>query len=981
MASAEVKYKYMKRLGVVALFGLVFRLVLLPATPAISNITVTTDTNVAVVRYNVSPDSYCWVRYGVASGTYLWNSATFSSTTSPGLCSMPINGLKDNTTYYFLPTARPNPDDETNICATPDCGAVEQKAVTPDVSTSHLPAEPVSVAANLLSEPDTSGYAIVNLVEGGPRVNHECIARDTVKAPAGYSWTILRGETLTRIIAEHAMTYGTIYQVPHGLTCVVNPSYAPWGAGYNLPVLGVDPLATEKSMDAPNHRWIIFRTTPGATGELPPFGARTGPSFFSHYGGFQGNTPNSVNGYNSGTIFNQASGQLHHYWFENLKFSVDENRTEANYDYFIVFGNGEGGGTPPFCKYIVMRGNYFHGPNRANVQNGTPSVQGAIAGTMQGQIAIVGNYFDNLYYAKGALGSGIVQGIYFMDCGNAGTCNTGGPALIDNNYMHGMAMNLYLESNNPNNPAVPHDFTVTHNSFHWPYDTTYPYSVAVGTYGCRNQIEYKGMIRSRISGNYINGQWACGNSGAAILMSGYGTITDVTIKSNYITKATTVLNIAGLGNANSVVSHYSTANRFLVTNNLAENLGRGLYQAGGGGLGTSFLDMDTSATNVIVTNNTVGPFANQNGTIPGYWYPWIFNYSGGGTGQLAGFTMQNNILPFGVPSAGPAGAGIDTQGVIYGNGVLSHPATPLPANSFMMSPLNYAKFLGTIAGYTDGSPGLGMQGASVISGGSGYPSSGNLAFSGCTTAPVGSYTAKAGVIVSTTFTSFGSGCDPTKFKVTPVGGGSGALLRPAYGLKPSFQWNSNVNYCTTFNQSDMDMMTCLTASATMPAGDVYAPGPNTAARMAAAGIVNGALSDYHCKTPSLTACVAGANVDTLEADLGIVSHISTSTVGTTFTISYLAPDSKGCSVDISPDQGIGWMRKADTPGERQRSVVLDGLAPNTSYQYRVLCYFDQTPDWFAFPSDTSNLTTSGTFTTGGGARGPRGTNGAADQHP
>ena len=39
----------------------------------------------------------------------------------------------------------------------------------------------------------------------------------------------------------------------------------------------------------------------------------------------------------------------------------------------------------------------------------------------------------------------------------------------------------------------------------------------------------------------------------------------------------------------------------------------------------------------------------------------------------------------------------------------------------------------------------------------------------------------------------------------------------------------------------------------------------------------------------------------------------------------------------------------------------------SSYQYRILCYFDQsegiTAGWLAFPPDPSNLATDGTFTT------------------
>lgn len=957
----------MIRIFTASVLGFLLQVTVYSATPTITNIKVNRDTNAAVVTYNVSPESFCWVRYGVASKTYLWSSATYLTgpPMSAGLCAVAIDGLKDDITYYFLPTARPNPDDEKEMCAEPACGAVEQQVKMLDASVPHIPAEPASVAPNLLTEPDVSKYAVVNLVDGGANVNHECVASAAVKAPAGYSWTIARGETLAQIIAGNQMTYGTVFQVPQGTTCNVKPSYAPWGAGYALPVLPVDPLAADKSIDAPNHRWIVFRTTPGGEADFPPFGTRTGPEFFSHYGGFKTITPNSVPVYNSGTIFTQYSGQLHHFWIENLKFSVDETQTTANYDHFFYFGNGEGGGKPPFGKYLVIRGNYFHGPPRANLASGTPSAQGAISGTMQGQIAIVGNYIDNLYYAKGALGAGITQGIQFTDCGHGTNCNTGGPALIDNNYLHGMAMNLYVESNNSNNPFVPFDFTVTHNTFYWPYNPTYDYAVKIGSYGCRNQIEYKGMARSRLSGNYINGQWACGNSGAAFLMLGYAAITDITISSNYITKATTLFGVAGEGNANGVSPHYRAGNRFLITNNLADDLGRGKYQAGGGGLGTSVLDIDTSASNITFENNTViGPISNHNGNQKGYWYPWILNYSGGSTGQLAGLKIRNNIFPFGVPGTF-GGAGINVQGVTYGKGVDSHPATPVPAVSVSFTPLHYANFLATAAGYTDASPGLGMQGASVIQGGLGYPNTGPLSFTGCKVSPTGIYKAAAGVIKSVEFHSFGSGCNPATYTIAPApGAGTGAQLRPAYGLTPSYVWSGNITVCSTFGGNEMDMAACKSSTATMPSGDLYPVGPTTTARMVAAGLTKVSAGDYHCIGKGGKPCAAGVDIEKLESSLGIVSHIAATASGTSATISYLAPDARACTIDFSGNAGKSWQRKTDNGGDVKRSVTLTGLTPDTPYQYRLLCYFDQTGEWFSFRSEPTNMVTSGSFTTG-----------------
>jgi hypothetical protein len=160
----------------------------------------------------------------------------------------------------------------------------------------------------------------------------------------------------------------------------------------------------------------------------------------------------------------------------------------------------------------------------------------------------------------------------------------------------------------------------------------------------------------------------------------------------------------------------------------------------------------------------------------------------------------------------------------------------------------------------------------------------------------------------------------------------------------------------------MDMNTCGSLSATMPSGDVWASGATTEARMVSAGLVYSASSDFRCLPTNQTSCTAGANIGKLESDLGIVSQISAAVAGDKTTLAYVAPDSGGCSADISAD-GTTWTRTADSGGDVQRSISWTGLLPGTTYQYRLLCYYDQTQPWFAFPSDSSDINTSGTFIT------------------
>ena len=966
--------------------------------PTISNITVwngvtqqtpctlgagcTTDTNAVTIRYTTSPFSlYCWVQYGVASGAYLWSSYSYlSGGTSPNtLCEVPIGGLKDGMTYYFLPTARPNPDDEINICNVSACGAVEQSLTTPSSSVSHLPAVPNSVQANLLCEPDnpncssySTPYVTVPLAATG--TGGECVSTANVSAPSGYFGSISIGDTLTTIFAAPAtkLWYGTVFEIPQGVTCIV-PNIDGLGHGYMLLPMAVDPSATAHLITATNHRWIIFRTRQLNPSDFPPFGGRTGPGFFGHMGGFQqlGATPVGSLG-TGGTIFTATQpGQFHHIWVENLKVSVNPTAL-ADHDVFMMFGKGVGQ-PAPFPQYVVIRGTYFNSPSRTpSTSLLQPYVFGLTYGTMQPnmQWAMVGNYADNLSY--GDFDGGYYQvGFTWTDCGFGGTCGYGGPALIDNNYIEGIGEPLYVEVNNHSNPT-PYDFTVTHNDFYMTLaELAYAKALnAVGHYDTcgRAMVEFKGMTRGLISGNYINGQGACSNNGAPFLGIN---VVDYTATSNYITNSASVFTIVGDNTGSGGLQAFSSvSNRIALTNNIAFNLGFTNYFAGGGGMPIAF-QMQSSPQNVFILNNTIGPIADDNTAlgVAGYYDPFIAFFEN--MGAQAGFTMQSNVLPFGIGGEGsPFAGGINTQNLVntmsLSPGVWSHPPSPANMGPGGGGATDFTSWLKTAAGYADGSAGAGMTATSTIAGGTGYSNGGSLTFgSGCSGTDGAYGVTNGGVIQSTGFTAFGV-CTPNSGFTAAASGGTGASLRVHYGLTANYVWSGNAVACTTYAGTDMSDGQCTAYARTMPPTDIYTTGGSTAARYAAAGYANYVSSDWRC-TPTLqTSCFTGINVNILESALGIVSHVSTQVSANSATVNYLAPDSRACSVDISPD-GTTWTRQTDPGGSRQRSVLFTGLTARSAYQYRLLCYFDQgegtSAGWFLFPSDPSNMLTDGTFTT------------------
>ena len=216
------------------------------------------------------------------------------------------------------------------------------------------------------------------------------------------------------------------------------------------------------------------------------------------------------------------------------------------------------------------------------------------------------------------------------------------------------------------------------------------------------------------------------------------------------------------------------------------------------------------------------------------------------------------------------------------------------------------------------------------------------------------------MINAVNFTSFGSGCNPAAMTANASGGGTGAVLRPGYGLTPGYSWGGNVVTCMDNAGVDMSMSDCLTFSATMPPGDVYAFGNTTVARLVAAGIT----SNYSVVPAAANAGNVGANLNTIYADTGTVTHVRVAVSPFAAQVSYTAPDNRACVVDISQNAST-WTRVAGSGGwsgpgrgPRAGNATFTGLTPASVYQYRILCYFEQTSDLFS-----GDQITDGTFFT------------------
>ena len=212
-----------------------------------------------------------------------------------------------------------------------------------------------------------------------------------------------------------------------------------------------------------------------------------------------------------------------------------------------------------------------------------------------------------------------------------------------------------MESNNFSNLAVPHDVTLTHNSLYYPPSSlAYANSInALGLASNRNQIEFKGVQRANVSGNYINGEWAANNTtGNAILLLEQGPQSDVLIQSNLITNSGSVMGISGQGNNIGTYNHPFTGNKYFVSNNLAYNLGIPMYGTHPGGVGCQFMAIGTPTQNLIINRNTVGQIFDG-----GDYDPWVVEYTGGIMDRMQGFSLVIIFFPFGIGGYGATGSG------------------------------------------------------------------------------------------------------------------------------------------------------------------------------------------------------------------------------------------------------------------------------------------------------------------------------------
>jgi hypothetical protein len=189
----------------------------------------------------------------------------------------------------------------------------------------------------------------------------------------------------------------------------------------------------------------------------------------------------------------------------------------------------------------------------------------------------------------------------------------------------------------------------------------------------------------------------------------------------------------------------------------------------------------------------------------------------------------------------------------------------------------------------------------------------------------------------------------------------------------SGSWGGNTIICgyagnaSTEPWPDITQSDCIgEAQATMPTTDLYPnPGAGTvASRVALAGLLGYSSGDMRVTPTSWNRGGANsANIPAIISALGIVDQIANHVASTTLQVSYNAPDTNACSIDVWTGAGTPARFTYSGAATRAQSITATGLTAATSYNVRLMCAFAQIglsgPDrpWYSFPSDPSNQQT------------------------
>lgn len=993
---------------------------LLPASSAavnISNITVTnTDHTGTNVKFTCSVACYPYIQYGLATGTYIYTSASwneqFNSYTGHYDVAYQL-ALAPSTTFFILPTARPDPNDDTGICNIAACGAVEQTITTPALPGTH-PIPPAAANVWNPGHPDFSAYTIVPMAPDP--ITGECKATSNVAAPGGGGWvgSVHIGDNPGTVMAE--IGYGTAIEYPQGAICKVPEQLAFNHSGYVLPALALDPLAGG-NIDSSAHRYIVHRTHQVGAADFPPVGYRTGPSWASKLAKFVVQTPgNPTDGSNPGLgvqnfvgqVFDCANTRCHHFWFEDLEMThlADSTVYPGNvinppgFTAYIRTQPAVGDITTSLTTpdYNVVDRVYAHGQpwpsrelqimtpggNHWAIMNSHldsnmwwPGIYPTVDPTYSHGVITVSkqifqyNAFDNtpIGMASGATATFTTPPAYtgiFMGWLDTNGLSIGWQTGSGVSLSCSGCVSVPLTAPTQGSPGVPPSYPASSMlyfighfdgagnavedcstlQFALPGFFTVPgvpqscnglpsafrplglyvqggnfafldnnFIVAIGQTqynevdNQRNDFyehhNYWYFPRSKMKNS---GQWdGYKYSYRNVLESKMGKRWD--IQGNFFDGAAAYQNpgnavyMTGVGNG--PVDQLGGIQDWNVSNNTFKHVSSGIQCAAGGALQPP----DLGARYIQWSNNLF----------------WDLNrdlYNDGGGGFFSGaFSMNascqdvgifNNtvaltkgqgpaLLLFGSPDAGTTGLG---EGLSFRNNVLFTSLTTGSLENVFYS----------ICGQQISSHPASPADTCVVPGTTTYTQMLNGSFLQAGSSVVPNWVMQNNIIV----------------------GGVNTGAAPTY---------------TDLTQTQIN-----TIAAAFPTGspvNQFVAGATLALRQAA---INWDATTYRSNLSSYNDGSQGANIDIINSTSGVVTGINISMSANGAVFSYTAPDTRACIVDTSTDSGVTWTRTTDSGGAQARNLLISGLF--ATFQYRLMCYMNQTATFEFQP----NQITNGTFT-------------------
>lgn len=958
------------------------------APPTISDIRYTALTHSSLRwQFQVSsPTAYVQIKYGVVSGVYPYQSASYGLTTNysgisqnNGLASLALGGLAPNTTYYFRMTARPNGTNNTDICETDACGSAEQVVTTP-AEPAVTPATPEPPQLYQPVEPSTTGYAVVPMMVSG---NGTCVAASSVSAA-----NVTAGDGLQAIINK--VGYGTIIEFPQGAACKVPPQPDSNGAGYLLPTKNVDPNAGG-DVHSPNHRWIILRTASSGPADFPPFGVRTGPSWAGKMAKLIATTPHPLNG----QVFDTGGTSAHHFWIQNLEvtFLNDPGIIPPDaidppaFVELIRITPQYSQSAPP--RYVVLDRLYVHGTGFP----GRIKYGASLGGTHQ---AMIGCYISKIDFWRMA------------------KWTTAGPSTSNN----GTVLNI---------PAQ----TIKRNINDAPIGMTAPATVTIS-----NGTGYTGQALGILDSNGLTIQYTNGtatlnctnctavkvaSTGQAVNQYGWFVASIANGQFSVDFAKTTEDQTSAYAVAGAIGVQLLDGGRgpYLFDNNFIDGYGLSFYIDAGGSVYSN--DDVTWVRNHQIWNQDHRPTStNSNGFR--YDVRQLWETKRGKRYLLKGnifegnWSYQNNgpsIFLSGRPVYSLATTSVGVSDVQIRSNIIRHASagwtcmgssTPPPDATTTQRVLFENNLLYDINRYVYDDNGPSFSAAYMEN------------FPGCQDVNVRNNTmglalgrgpylmligggaalgGRLNVTDNIMYMSFGEGgggigVDDNQMMPThprlPAVNYSGTVkqkldsyfVKTVQTVEPNYQFTNNViiGGMTGTNMSNLRSLTSSEMSgleSQFPAGNIFPAGNTMAEREEKVGMVSPAEAAYRLTDqsphraegmrPALNGKDIGADFDQLNVDLGKVLGINLQPGATAVEVNYIAPDGRACSVDTRPAAGGEWTRKTDAGGARPRTVIVSGLNASTNYQYRILCYFEQLNDGSSLTGLGPDEVTNGTITT------------------